>query len=1081
MKVKSTLNQIEAFGRIITKLRQKNATILCTGVINSQKIHLASEICKELDKKPCIITYSEPKAKEIEVDLAFFGTSPSIMLPNYDYMAKYADFSLNFSNQAAVLAQILEHKPAVTLSIEALAYQISSKKTFESHILDLKVGDEVNLDHLVKKLINSNYYRSDTAELAGSIALRGGILDIFALNLASPVRIEFFGDEIDSIRLVDLESQRSVQKIDSVKIIPADSIINEEYSEMTSILDYLDEDYIIFIDEPNRIYDTCSAYFEEHSRFLTGILEDGRQIFKNSVSNYEAAISELSQKNTVLFSMLSAKPSGFAVSEIAHFDVKSNNIFQNQIDLLKEDLDYFSSQNYTINLFCGSQTRAKRLQEELENTYKNINFLENSIKNGFEYPAIKTVYINYNDKEIKQKRAKNKRKKGNPIESFVELNIGDYIVHESNGIGIFKGIEKIEVDYAFRDYLKLEYHGGAFLYVSANQLDSLQRYIGNDSAKPKISRLGNDAWQKTKSKAKREIDEIAKELVELYAKREHYKGYEYSKDTTWQAEFEETFAFEETDDQIFAIEDVKADMESSKIMDRLICGDVGYGKTEIALRAAFKAAIDQKQVAYLCPTTILAHQHYNAFVQRMKDFPLNIRSISRFSTASDRKKTLAMLKNGSCDIVVGTHALLAKEVEFKDLGLVIVDEEQRFGVKHKERLKTLRENVDVLTLSATPIPRTLHISLANIRSMSILETPPLARQPIQTYVMEHNLDIVKTAIMREVSRGGQAYYLHNRVENIAREAHKLQELLPDCSVAYAHGQMNDAELTDIMVDFINGQIDVLVATTIIENGLDIPNVNTIIIKDADNLGLAQLYQLRGRVGRSNRSAFAYLMYQKGKILSEVAEKRLQTIKEFNALGSGFKIAMRDLEIRGAGNILGQSQSGHMMAIGYEMFTKLLAKSINEMQGIKTIDKSDTLIDININAFIPSNYIENEHIKLSIYKKISHIQNKDDYFDIQEEIEDRFGNLPKSTQNLLEIALLKANANDIGITSIVQKGRRIVFAFKPDAEVDPVKIHSLVQKNKRLSFAINPSPLLSLKLHDDEDFLPILSKLVEKLC
>ena len=620
------------------------------------------------------------------------------------------------------------------------------------------------------------------------------------------------------------------------------------------------------------------------------------------------------------------------------------------------------------------------------------------------------------------------------------------MVHENHGLGIYRGIEKITVDKTVKDYMKIEYSKGACLYILATQMDAIQKYSSADGEKvPKLNTLGGQDWKKTKSKVKGAVQEVARDLVELYAARQSEKGYVYGPDTVWQKEFEELFPYEETEDQVKAIADTKKDMESGKIMDRLICGDVGYGKTEVAIRAAFKAVQESKQVVYLVPTTILAQQHYNTFVQRMKEFPVRIDLLCRFRTPAQQKKTIEDLRKGLVDIVIGTHRVLSKDVEYKDLGLLIIDEEQRFGVADKEKVKKLKTNVDVLTLSATPIPRTLHMSLAGIRDMSVLEEPPIDRLPIQTYVCEYDEEMVRAAIHRELAREGQVYYVYNRVESIADIAHRIQELVPEAVVAFAHGQMKEHELEKIMYEFIEGEVDVLVATTIIETGMDISNVNTIIIHDADNMGLSQLYQLRGRVGRSNRTAYAFLLYKRDKMLKEVAEKRLHAIREYSDLGSGFKIAMRDMEIRGVGTLLGQRQHGHMQAVGYSLYCKMLNEAVLRMKGDSRdgTDEFETVADLQIDAFIPDAYIRNEALKLDIYRRIAAVESEEERDDMLEELIDRFGEPPKSVLNLLEITGLRGKAHRLYIKEVQGRPDRIVFTMYERARINPAKIPQLI--------------------------------------
>ena len=680
------------------------------------------------------------------------------------------------------------------------------------------------------------------------------------------------------------------------------------------------------------------------------------------------------------------------------------------------------------------------------------------IKKGYEYPMLKFVVISESDIFGGEKKKKKRKRiyEGEKIASFTDLNIGDYVVHESHGLGIYRGIEKIEVDKTEKDYIKIEYAGGGNLYILATQLEQIQKYAGAGAKKPKLNKLGGQEWNKTKLRVRGAVKEIAEDLVKLYAVRQNEQGFAFGTDTVWQKEFEEMFPFEETEDQDLAIAATKADMESTKIMDRLICGDVGYGKTEIAIRAAFKAVQDGKQVAFLVPTTILAQQHYNNFVQRMKDFPVNIDLLCRFRSSAEQKKTIEKLKKGQVDIIIGTHRLLSKDVVYKDLGLLIIDEEQRFGVAHKEKIKQLKTNIDVLTLTATPIPRTLHMSLIGIRDMSVLEEPPMDRVPIQTYVMEYNEELVREAISRELARGGQAYFVYNRVREIADVATKIAELVPEANVAYAHGQMKETELENIMYRFINGEIDVLVSTTIIETGLDISNVNTMIIHDADNMGLSQLYQLRGRVGRSNRTAYAFLMYKRDKMLKEVAEKRLAAIKEYTELGSGFKIAMRDLEIRGAGSLLGERQHGHMEAVGYDLYCKMLNEAVKEAKGIAVEESFDTSIDIVIDAYIPMGYIPNELQKLDIYKRIADIETQEETEEMTEELIDRFGDPPKSVENLLYIAKIKSMAHRLYFTEVAQKGESVRFTLYEKARIDVAKIPELVAAyGQKVTFTADP--------------------------
>lgn len=752
------------------------------------------------------------------------------------------------------------------------------------------------------------------------------------------------------------------------------------------------------------------------------------------------------------------------------FDISARNIssYNNSFESLVKDLKMLCRKGYRILLLSGSRTRAKRLAEDLREQEVSAVYTEDPFREvlsgevltyygyvtkGFEYPLLKFVVISETDIFGVQKKKKRKKiYQGQKIHDFNELKVGDYVVHETHGLGIYKGIEKVEMSNIVKDYMKIEYRDGGNLYILATGLDVIQKYASADAKQPKLNKLGTKEWERTKSKVRSAVNEVAKDLVELYAVRQKSKGYSFEKDTIWQKEFEEMFPFEETEDQITAIAETKADMESSKIMDRLICGDVGYGKTEIAIRAAFKAVQEGKQVVYLVPTTILAQQHYNTFVQRMKDYPIRIDLISRFRTPKEQKKTLMDLKKGIVDILIGTHRVLSEDVKFKDLGLLVIDEEQRFGVAHKEKIKKWKENVDVLTLTATPIPRTLHMSLIGVRDMSILEEAPNDRLPIQTYVMEYNEEMVREAIVRELSRNGQVYYVYNRVNNIADITANIAKLVPEANVAFAHGQMKEHELERIMFDFINGDIDVLVSTTIIETGLDISNANTMIIHDSDHLGLSQLYQLRGRIGRSNRVAYAFLMYKRDKMLKEEAEKRLLAIKEFTELGSGFKIAMRDLEIRGAGNLLGVRQHGHMQAVGYDMYCKMLNEALKSMKGIEVSNDFSTIVDLDVDAFIPPSYIVNEVQKLDIYKRIAGIESEKEREDMRDELLDRFGEIPQSVDNLLRIAWIRMLAHKLFLTEIKGKRERIIFTFCEEAKISLEGIPELLAfYNNQLTF------------------------------
>lgn len=857
-----------------------------------------------------------------------------------------------------------------------------------------------------------------------------------------------------------------------------DSYIYYFYKYADSFLSYFDrDDTVIILDEPVRINEHARAVELEFAESMKHRMEKGYLLPKQMeiLKSVEEVAAHL--LNMKCISMAALEMKGPVISPKNSFDITARSIssYNNSFETLTKDLLRYRKRGYRVVILSSSRSRAGRLARDLQDAKVPAFFSEDpmrelkpgeimtcygSVHKGFEYPLIGLAVISESDifAAPKKKRKHKPVYEGQKICDFSDLKVGDYVVHENHGLGIYKGIEKVEVDKVAKDYMKIEYRDGGILYVLATGFSVIQKYASKDAKTPKINKLGSKEWSNTKSKVRTAVNEVAKDLIQLYAVRTQKEGHPFSKDTVWQKEFEEMFPFEETEDQLSAIEDTKRDMESTKIMDRLICGDVGYGKTEVAIRAAFKAVQEGKQVVVLVPTTILAQQHYNTFSQRMKDFPIRVELLSRFRNKTSVEKTLSELKKGLVDIVIGTHRVLSDDVKFKDLGLLVIDEEQRFGVVHKEKIKKMKENIDVLTLTATPIPRTLHMSLIGIRDMSILEEAPNDRMPIQTYVMEYNEEMVREAIVRELSRNGQVYYVYNRVNNIADIAATLETLVPEANIAYAHGQMKETELEKIMLQFIEGEIDVLVSTTIIETGLDIPNVNTMIIHDSDTLGLSQLYQLRGRVGRSNRNAYAFLMYKKDRMLKEVAEKRLQAIKEFTDLGSGFKIAMRDLEIRGAGNLLGKVQHGHMEAVGYELYCKMLKEAVQKEKGIEISEDFDTVIDLDVDAFIPNEYIMNEYQKLDVYKRIAACMDEKECDEMYDEMRDRFGTVPKSADNLLRISRLRLKAHRLYISEIKGKNGEIRILMQKNAKIRVESIPFWLGKHKReLSFQTVGTP------------------------
>lgn len=1169
-------------------LDQGKGPVQVSGVTDSQKVHVMHELSKDNPWR-LVVTYDDTRAKEIFDDFSYFEPN-TWLYPARDLLFYSSDIHGNLltRQRMQVFKHLLEDEGGVVVTtVDGLMDHLLPLSRIKESCLNIMVGQTLDMEEIKHLLTGMGYERMGQVDGMGQFSVRGGILDVFPLTEEVPVRIELWGDEVDSIRSFDAESQRSIQQMDEVTIYPAaeliltkkdieegilcleadekkqekafrdqkkpeeaqrirravgelveslkegfdvqtlDAYIRYFCRDTVSFLDYMKEvgakvtlvssgaagkasekkqasGLALILDEPQRMKEKAETVETEFRESMSHRLEQG-YILPGQADLLFASKTVLADCHTphsIFMTGLDQRLPGMTPKAKYSLTGKNLNSYQNSFEILIKDLTRWKKDGYRVVLLSASRTRASRLAGDLREydlrafcpedagrpvAPGEIMVTYGKLHKGFEYPLIKFVVITEGDMFGVEKRKKKRKKynyEGKKISSFSELSVGDYVVHESHGLGIYKGIEKIEQDHVIKDYIKVEYGDGGNLYLPATRLEGIQKYAGADAKVPKLNKLGGTEWTKTKTKVRTAVREIAKELVELYAARQDAEGFQYGPDTVWQKEFEEMFPYDETDDQLTAIDDTKRDMESKKIMDRLICGDVGYGKTEIALRAAFKAVQEEKQVVYLVPTTILAQQIYNTFVQRMKDFPVRVDMMSRFRTPGEMKKTIEGLKKGYVDIIVGTHRVLSKDVQFKNLGLLIVDEEQRFGVTHKEKIKQMKQNVDVLTLTATPIPRTLHMSLIGIRDMSVLEEPPVDRVPIQTYVMEYNDEMIREAIHRELGRGGQVYYVYNRVNNIDEVANHVASLVPEANVAFAHGQMNEHQLEKIMLDFINGDIDVLVSTTIIETGLDIPNANTMIIQDADRLGLSQLYQIRGRIGRSNRTSYAFLMYKRDKMLKEDAEKRLQAIREFTELGSGIKIAMRDLEIRGAGNILGAEQHGHMEAVGYDLYCKMLNEAVIALKGGQEEEETfETVVDCDIDAFIPDGYIKNEYLKLDVYKRISAIETDDEYMDMQDELIDRFGDIPKSVDNLLRVAELKAMAHRAYVTEVDINTQEIRIELYPKAKLDVTGIPALIAEYKAaLRFAQGEKPVLFYqdkgKRHKDCE--PMMEKAKELL-
>ena len=1121
-------------------LGQSAGGVSFAGCVDAAKAHLIDGLDRRFPWR-LVITYNDLRAKELFRDLSFFDKDVWLY-PAKDMLFFQADLQGNLLVRQRISVWeklLLNAGGTVVTTMDGCMDMLPALSEWASRSLYARCGDALDLEAWKGALAGLGYERMGQVEMLGQYSVRGGILDIYPLNMEYPARMELWGDEIDSIRCFDPESQRSVENLEELSVYPAVEVLPEperiregmkkieqeakaavkalqkqgkteaagclkrtaaeaaeELSEGTvsgglnrfiryfyertlSFIDYFPKDTCLVLDEPARLEEKARVVKKEFLESMSHRLEKGTLLPGQAEVLWEdrEVFGKIGERTWVQLSALDSKTEYLTPACRCHLTVKTGVSYQNHFEELVKELMRWKREKYRVILISPSRTRAQRLAEDLYREYElNAFYSEDAgaavepgrilvtsgqLSRGYEYPMIKFAVITETDifGGAQKKKRKKHQYEGKKIQYFSDLSVGDYVIHENHGMGIYRGVEKIQVGGVTKDYLKIEYADHGNLYIPVTQMDIVQKYAdSNADRKPKLNRLGSKDWGQTKTRVKSAVKEIAKELVELYAARQKKPGFQYGPDTIWQKEFEEMFPYEETQDQLEAIEAAKRDMESPGIMDRLICGDVGFGKTEIAIRAAFKAVQDSKQVAYLVPTTILAQQHYNTFVQRMKDFPVHVELLSRFRTPSQQKTALEGLRKGSVDVVIGTHRLLSDDVKYKDLGLLIIDEEQRFGVTHKEKIKMMKENVDVLTLTATPIPRTLHMSMIGIRDMSVLEEPPLDRVPIQTYVMEYDEEMVREAINRELARGGQVYYVYNRVQDIDEITNKIAALVPDAEVSFIHGQMSERQVEKIMLQFINGEIDVLVTTTIIETGLDISNVNTIIIHDSDRYGLSQLYQLRGRVGRSNRTAYAFLMYRRNKLLKEVAEKRLQAIRDFTDLGSGIKIAMRDLEIRGAGNILGAQQHGHMEAVGYDLYCKLLNTAVKAIKGEAPEESFDTTVELDIDAYIPSEYIPNEGQKLEIYKRISGVENEEEYMDIQDEMIDRFGELPLPAQYLLKAALVKAQAHEANVTEVSGNKQKLTFSMYQRAPVAGQRIPPLIEKYQgKLRFVNGETP------------------------
>ena len=1162
------LENLDKFSEYITEIKNKISPIVLSGLSSVGKIQLIEASKQYTGKNLCIITYNELQARNIVKDLKYFSNNvvyfPKREIASYDYVAESKDLPYE---RIETLNKIFEQEKnkrsnlTVVTTIEALMQKMISREEIYKTTLEFEVGKNFEQENLKQALVHLGYERADIVEGKGQFSIRGGIIDIGTSNNQG-IRIEFWGDEVDSIRSFSITSQRSNKMLDKAVIYPSHELIvtkdiqevckqiekrleketNDEirenisqdleliksgdyiskidkyfncfYDTQNTLLDYLKDKYLLFIDSIDKINARQENILKDNTQLMDTLLDKNR-VIPDSIKNIaKFDIEEIENKQLIYLYetdlLTSSEKSKFS-SHVYNFKYRDIHFFKSEIKILTDEVKKAQEQKKKIIILAGNETGSKKIEELLsqeEITYKYFEKLDDqetliyknpieqelsaghviisngTLSSGFENYDLNLTVITSEDfigSETRKRRHSDAFKQGEKV-VFADLHAGDYVVHKTQGIGIYIGVNTITTaDGITKDYIKIKYKNDDSLYVPTDMLDNIRKYIGGGEGEPKLNRLGSKEWENTKARVKSNLREVARDLIELYAKRQKAKGFMFSKDTPWQKEFEDSFPYQETEDQLRCISEVKKDMETDKPMDRLLCGDVGYGKTEVAIRAAFKAVMDQKQVAYLVPTTILANQQYEEFKSRMEDFAIRVELLNRFRTKKEQETIIKKLKLGEIDVIVGTHRILSKDVEFKDLGLLIIDEEHRFGVKDKEKIKKLKENIDVLTMTATPIPRTLHMSIVGIRDMSVIYEPPQNRKPVQTYVLEYDAEVIKEAITKELERNGQVFYLFNNVSGIIRKADEISKLVPEAKVEFAHGKMTGGEIESIMQDFIDHKIDVLVCTTILESGIDIPNANTIIVENADRLGLAQLYQIRGRVGRSERQGYAYITYRREKLLSEIADKRLKAIKEFTEFGSGFKIAMRDLEIRGAGSLLGEIQSGHMEQVGYDTYCKLLDEVVKEMQGTEVKEEKEIQIDINLSSYIPDTYIEDQAQKIEIYQDIALCRNDEDIEDVIDEIIDRYGSMPKEVENLIEIARIKILAREASVIKVTQKEKSIMVNLdKDDIKIDEEKIKVLLEKyGTKLRFSAGVEPYITLKINE-KDEEKIISQIKELL-
>ena len=1155
-RIAQLITDLTEYDTILDSVRNRKTPVEVTGLSPIHKANLAAALAGQLHRQAVVICPDELACDRMARDLEAFSDRAVAILPTREFIFHNIESSSREyeHKRISVLCDLAAGKKTVVTTIPALLMAAMPPEQLKQATFTIDFNGEYDTDELVKQLVLAGYRRCMQVEGEGQFSLRGGILDIFVPGEGNPVRIEFFGTEVDTMSYFDIGSQRRTRSLEKLVCLPnmevlptlapdgvdgliariekiiasrskkhpdldrnlrrdierlrndgifpaADKYLPYIYPELSCAADYIPEDAMVFVDDFRGAREAARVFDLRMKEDIEALLERGQLYGKQAVyhKTLPEAMETLAQHPMVyLETFLSSVPE-CPPKAMADIMAKQLPPYSGNVAAAASDIRAYQDMDYRVIVLCSGEMRRTTMKEMLEEQGVSarvtdrlpapgrVSILDGSLSAGMEYPALKTAVLTEGQMLAARKKSKEKKKKSNRdhVRSYADLTPGDLVVHEHHGIGRFVGMERMRVEGTYQDFVKIAFAGTDFLYVPATNLDLISKYIGagSDAAETgrvKLNKLGGTEWQKTRYKAKTAVKELASQLIALYAERERKKGFAFPKDDSWQHEFEAAFEYEETEDQLRCVEEIKKDMESDRPMDRLLCGDVGFGKTEVALRAVMKCVLGGKQAAILVPTTVLARQHYLTCLSRFSGWPVKIEMLSRFKTAKEQKIILEKVKQGQIDLLIGTHKLFNKNMKFKDLGLLVVDEEQRFGVSHKEKLKEMSRQVDVLTLSATPIPRTLNMALSGIRDMSVLEEPPQDRHPVQTYVMEYDTGVVAEAMRREFYRGGQTYYLHNQVESIDTCAAKIKKMLPDAEVAVAHGKMSQRELSRIMTRMSDGDIDILVCTTIIETGIDIPNVNTLIIENADKMGLSQLHQLRGRVGRSARHAFAYFTFQRGKTLSDISQKRLSAVREFAEFGSGFKIAMRDLEIRGAGNVLGAEQSGHLMNVGYDLYLKLLEEAVLEEKGEKPRSSTDCTIELLVNANLPEKYVEDSGQRVDLYRRIAAIHTETDRTDLLDELIDRFGEPPASAVALCDIALLRANAAAQGVTEIKQKDGRILMTWSKE-DTDLQRMAALCgskQFKGRLLLNAGEQPYLSLRMKPKERPMQLARELVQ---